>query len=525
MPDDFSTKPSKVYLKPSLEWSSMLIDNLREGYANCKMLYNGHNEPVDWTYLDVNKAFEEIIGIKKITGKKTTEIMPYLKESNPEIFEVFGRVALTGKSEQFKTEIYLLNKWLDITTLSSSKGYFLAIFQNITEQRHSEEEKNKLHEQLLQSQKMDAIGRLVGGIAHDFNNQLTAILGFCNIALGDLGPDNPASQDLIEITKAGEKSASLIRQLMAFARKQVLIPKILNLNELITDIKKMLSQLISENIKIELNLENSLGSIKVDPAQIEQVLLNLIVNARDAMPKGGLLIIETKNVELDEEYAIIHPEVHPGPYVKLEVADTGHGMTQEVLSHIFEPFYTTKEYGKGTGLGLSTVHGIVKQSGGHISVYSEIGKGTSFRIYFPQIFDKAHVLHEKESIKNYTGNETILLVEDEDGVKTVIKRILESNGYKVIEASSSEDALKICRLGDKKIHLLITDVIMSGMDGSELSTQIKKEYPDIKVLFMSGYIEEYIVHRGVLDEGINFMQKPIMQKDLLIKVREVLEKK
>ncbi|MFC1521850.1 ATP-binding protein [Elusimicrobiota bacterium] len=381
-------------------------------------------------------------------------------------------------------------------------------------------------EQLLQSQKMEAIGRLAGGVAHDFNNHLTSIISLTELIKGDLRSDSPVMEDLDVVLASGKKAATLTRQLMAFARKQVLQPKVLILNDLITDSEKILERLIGENIHLVFIREANLGYVKVDPSQIDQVIMNLAINARDAMPQGGKLIFETLNTELSEEYAGTHPEVTAGAYVMLGVSDTGTGINKETLKKIFDPFFTTKEPGKGTGLGLSMAYGIVKQSGGHIAVYSEPGRGTSFKIYFPRIQD---ALGSTEVVKAHNlkpgGSETILVVEDEKGVRYVIVRTLRNYGYKLIEAESAEQALQIAKDYKEKIHLLLTDVVLPGMSGRQLAESFVSLYPDVPVLYMSGYTENAILHHGALDQGIHFLQKPLSPDLLLQKLREILDSK
>ncbi len=378
-------------------------------------------------------------------------------------------------------------------------------------------------EQLRQSQKMEAVGQLAGGIAHDFNNLLTAITGYSELSLRRLQAEDPLHRNIKEIKKAGERAASLTRQLLAFSRKQVLQPKVLALNSIISDVEKMLRRLIGEDIELRTVLEPQLGSVKADPGQIEQVLLNLAVNARDAMPQGGKLTIETANVYLDGEYAAQHIAVKPGHYVMLAVSDTGCGMDEKTQARIFEPFFTTKEAGKGTGLGLSTVYGIVKQSGGNIWVYSEVGRGTTFKVYLPRV-DEGAQEHKRsaEPEDAVQGTGVILLAEDEQMVRKLAREVLEMCGYKVLEAANGGAALLICERHKEPIDLLVTDVIMPEMGGRELATRLSQLRPEMKVLYMSGYTDNAIVHQGVLDEGANFIQKPFSPQTLASKIREVL---
>ena len=379
-----------------------------------------------------------------------------------------------------------------------------------------------LQEQLRQSQKMEAVGRLAGGIAHDFNNFLTVMRGRSQLALMGLKEGDPLRESFEAIDSATTKSANLVRQLLAFSRRQVMQMVVLGLNTLIRDLEKMLRRLIGEDVELLTVLTDDLGKVKADPGQIEQVLLNLAVNARDAMPKGGKLIIETANVELDEAYAHSHVAVKPGHYVMLSVSDTGVGMTPEVKKQAFEPFFTTKERGKGTGLGLATVYGIVKQSGGNIWVYSEPGQGATFKIYLPRVEEALTEEKEKEPPRLFRGVGVILVVEDAEEVRKVVLEVLKSQGYSVLEAADDKDALLICQQYKDTIHLLVSDVVLPGVNGPALARQLVALHPEMKLLFMSGYTEDAIVHHGVLDKGVNYIQKPFTMEGLARKVWEVL---
>jgi PAS domain S-box-containing protein len=383
----------------------------------------------------------------------------------------------------------------------------------------------ELEDQLRQSQKMEAVGQLAGGVAHDFNNLLTVINGYSDLLLRKLSLDELMRLNVEEIRKAGERAASLTRQLLAFSRKQVLQPKVLKLNSVVADVDKMLRRLIGEDINLLTVLEPSLGQIKADPGQIEQVILNLAVNARDAMPQGGQLIIETANVYLDDEYARRHISIHPGRYVMLAVSDTGYGMNAETQERLFEPFFTTKEQGKGTGLGLSTVYGIVKQSGGDIWVYSEVGKGTTIKIYLPRVAEvvESDETRDTAAAELPQGRETVLLAEDEEQVRRIARVILEMNGYHVLEASGGDEALSIYKQHEGQIDLVMTDVVMPQMSGRELAQSLETLQPGIKVLYMSGYTDDAIVRHGLLDQEIAFIQKPFTPEALTYKVREVLD--
>ncbi len=386
-------------------------------------------------------------------------------------------------------------------------------------------ERRALEQQLRQSQKMEAVGRLAGGIAHDFNNLLMVISGYSEFLLDRLGPDPALRGPAQEIAGAAQRASSLTRQLLAFSRKQMMAPKILDLNEVITENLKMLTRVIGEDIDLVMVPAATLGAVRADAGQIDQVIMNLAVNARDAMPSGGKLTIETSNVSLDEEYSRFHAPLRPGDYVMLTISDTGMGMDSETQSHIFEPFFTTKGT-KGTGLGLSTVYGIIKQSGGYIWVYSESGKGTTFKIYLPRVPERAEspaVVSTAESVATEPGTETILLVEDETNLRYLARQFLEKQGYRVIEAADGAVAMQIAVAHEGMIHLLLTDVIMPGMNGRELAQRISEIRPNTKVLYMSGYTENVIGHNGTLDAGVRLLQKPFTLRELKSKVREVLD--
>ena len=383
-------------------------------------------------------------------------------------------------------------------------------------------ERKRLEEQLVQSQKMEAVGTLAGGIAHDFNNLLTAIIGYSQLAASRLNEGDRMFKEIEEIRKAGMRAAELTSQLLAFSRKQVLQSKVINLNTIVENIGKMIGRVIGEDVQLVTSLEPTLGHIKADPGQIEQVIMNLAVNARDAMPHGGKLIIETGEILLDEAYARLHFRVRPGRYVMLAVSDTGLGMDAETQSHIFDPFFTTKEPGKGTGLGLSTVYGIVKQSGGDVWVYSEPGRGTTFKLYLPLAEEEVEESYRELLQTKSTGTETILLVEDETQVRNLAALVLRERGYEVLAASDGDEALRVAEQYAGRIHLLLTDVVMPQMSGKELSEEIKRTRLDIKVLFASGYTNDAVVHHGVLEANMEFIQKPFTPNNLAIKVRQVL---
>ena len=379
--------------------------------------------------------------------------------------------------------------------------------------------------QLLQSQKLEAVGRLAGGISHDFNNLLTVILGYSDLMLRQLSNEDPLRRNVSEIVRASERAAALTRQLLAFSRKQVMQPKVFDVNSVVIELEKMLRRMIGEDVELRVSLQPDLGNIRADPVQLEQVIMNLVVNARDAMPTGGKLSIETTNVFLDQAYVGDHLSGRPGNYVMLAISDTGCGMDRETQQRIFEPFFTTKTLGKGTGLGLSMVYGIVKQSGGNIWVYSEEGRGTTFKIYFPQVNEGGEEYRRAATkIESPRGSETILLVEDADWVRKLARQVLENAGYRVLEAGSADAAIRVIETSNgTKIDLVLTDVIMPGMSGNDMSKRLLKKRPGLPVLYMSGYTDDAIVQHGVLEPGINFIQKPFSPNALALKVRQVLD--
>jgi two-component system cell cycle sensor histidine kinase/response regulator CckA len=402
-------------------------------------------------------------------------------------------------------------------------GASLAIGMDVTERRRAEAALRHAEEQLRQAQKMEAVGRLAGGVAHDFNNLLTAILGSTELLLSGLEPASPLRQDAAEIKKAAERAAGLTRQLLAYSRRQVLQPEVLDLNRVVADMDRMLRRLIGEDVELVTTLAPDLGAVRADRGQLEQVLVNLVLNARDAMPRGGKLTLETTNTELDPGYVEDHTGAKAGPHVLLAVTDTGAGMDPETAAHLFEPFFTTKEVGKGTGLGLATVYGIVKQSDGYIMVYSEPGHGTTFKIYLPRVAAAEPAPPPALRPTVTRGSETVLVVEDEEAVRSLSRRALEAGGYTVLAAADGADAVRLVERYGGPIHLVLTDVVMPGMSGRELADRLVQRRPGLRVLYMSGYPGDAIVHRGALDPGTAFLQKPFMPDDLTRKVREVLD--
>jgi signal transduction histidine kinase len=384
-------------------------------------------------------------------------------------------------------------------------------------------ERKQLERQLLQAQKMEAVGRLAGGVAHDFNNMLTAILGNTGLLLEGLPTLSPLRPDIEEIQGAAQRAAGLTRQLLAFSRKQPQEIRVLDLPEPVADMDKLLRRLLGEDIEVVTKLTKGLGRVRADASQLEQVVVNLAVNARDAMPEGGRLTIETVNAELDDAYVGEHVPVQPGPYVMLAISDTGTGMSAEVLAHVFEPFFTTKEPGKGTGLGLATVYGIVKQTGGYVWCYSEPGQGTTFKTYLPRVEAPVDRLAPRNAVRATRGSETVLVVEDETALRTLVRRVLEKHGYKVLEAPTAVAASDLARDHAGPIHLLLTDVVLPGLGGRPLAAELLVLRTELRVLFMSGYTEDAIAHRGMITANTAFLPKPFTADGLVLKVREVLD--
>ncbi len=399
----------------------------------------------------------------------------------------------------------------------------IAVVRDVSDRKQSEEEKSKLESQLQQAQKMESVGRLAGGVAHDFNNMLSVILGHAELAIMKAGPSHPLSPHLEEIHNAAERSADLTRQLLAFARKQAVTPKVLKLNESVAGMLKMLQRLIGEDISLTWRPGTQLWPVKLDPSQIDQILANLCVNARDAIDNTGRITIETGNKSIDTGYCASNPEAVPGEYVWLTISDDGCGMDKETRNHIFEPFFTTKSVGEGTGLGLSTVYGIVKQNNGFVNVYSEPGQGTTFAVYLPRhTGTSGETATAAVAAPAQHGNETILLVEDEAAILNMATLMLENIGYSVLAASGPAEALRLAAEHSGRFQLLITDVIMPDMNGRDLAKNMLAAHPEVKCLYMSGYTANAIAHHGVLDEGLHFIQKPFTLPDLAAKVRETL---
>ena len=473
----------------------------------------------------VNAAVEAITGVPAVehVGKTVDELL------NDDIAETVDgavgqvlatrqpvvNVPLTGASRNAPTtERHFLSSYFPVTLPGNREGAGSLVLET-TQYR-------QLEEQLLQAQKMEAVGRLAGGVAHDFNNMLTAIMSYSELVLADMESGSPQNADMMEIVKAAEKATALTRQLLAFSRQQVLRPTRVDVNATVDGLRQMMKRTTANNIELTCRLAPDLWTVTADPAELERVIMNLVLNSRDAMSDGGKLIIETSNVNIDDEYASTHANATPGSYVLLAVTDTGTGMSREVRGKLFEPFFTTKEKGKGTGLGLSTVYGIVKLSGGFVWVYSEPDKGTTFRIYLPRSGDVRPRSTLMPPRNRKVGTETILLVEDDDEVRQVATRILRRSGYRVLEASNGADALRVCKSEPEPVDLIVTDIVMPEMGGSELAQRIRETRPDARILFTSGYTGDAVVRQRFLHEGEAFIEKPFTPASLTQKAREVL---
>ncbi|NOT08611.1 MAG: PAS domain S-box protein, partial [Gemmatimonadales bacterium] len=472
---------------------------------------------------------EELLAILELSPEHSPDfefgINIYLPQYRPIVREVFSKCVEEGTP--FEREVQCLTAtgrslWVRVIgePVRNGEGAIIGArgaFQDISDRR-------QLELQFRQAQKMEAVGRLAAGVAHDFNNLLTVINGYSDPSFVELAPDDPSRELLSEIHSAGQRAEGLTRQLLAFSRQQVLEPRVLNLNAIVSDTEKILRRLIGEDVVFVTNLDRTVGGVKADPGQVEQVLMNLVVNARDAMPMGGRLTIETQVVHLDESYCRRVPDLDPGDYVLLAVSDTGCGMDDATQAKIFEPFFTTKGQGKGTGLGLATVHGIVKQSRGHVAVYSEVGQGSTFKVYLPQVSDPFSAARPNAPLAGMpSGTETVLLVEDEGAVRTLACHILRRCGYRVMEAADGQDAVRLAESEAGPIHLLVSDVVMPFLGGRALAERIAATRPDCRVLFLSGYTDDAVIRHGVLEAECAFLQKPFSASSLALKVRSVLD--
>ena len=500
-------------LRSAAQREELLLRTLQVVFFSAKQEKDGLR--IEW----VSEGAEKLCGYKpgEFLGAQDLWLSRIHPEDKERVMADIARLAGTGT---ISAEYRWLTReggyrWV-LASVTSAGGHALGLWLDISERK-------ALELQFRQAQKMEAVGRLAGGVAHDFNNLLTAIGGYAGFLLKSMPPDDERRGDVGEIIKAAEGAASLTKQLLAFSRRQIFQLRVLDCNAVIRNTQKMLKRLIGENIDLALDLAKEETSVKADPGQLEQVIMNLVVNARDAMPKGGKVTIKTENVELDEKYSKMHMEVRQGPHVMISVSDTGCGMNSEVMSHLFEPFFTTKEAGKGTGLGLATVYGIIKQSGGNIYVYSEPGRGATYKIYLPRVTEEVGAATVPAALKALRGKETLLLVEDDDGMRGFALRALRENGYTVIAARNAEEAVKLCEDNAAKISLLLTDTIMPGMNGYELYGILSKRYQGVKVIFMSGYTDAELLNTRLADEKLPFLQKPFSADYLSGKVREVLD--
>jgi len=517
-------------LKEAIEMRDKTLDSLRESEEKYRLMVE---EIKDVIYISDQSGVLTYISpvVESVTGFKPSELIgkhysKLVHEEDLQALKSHFKDALSGKYEPIDYRILTKSgdyRWITASNKPIYEGDRVVgmrgSFTDITESR-------RLQDQLAMAQKMESIGTLAGGIAHDFNNLLTTILGNADILLMEIDRSTPLYEGIRDIKEAGTKASSLTRQLLTFSRKDVIHPAVLNLNEVLAELGKMLKRLIREDVELSIATERDLWDVYIDPTQLEQVIINLAVNARDAMPQGGKLIFEAKNVELDEEYFRSHGlEGTPGPHVLLAISDTGVGMDEATRARIFEPFFTTKEMGKGTGLGLATVYGIVKQNNGFIWVYSEPGKGTTFKVYFPK-WDKGRSSTTRLGSLDRAelrGSETILIVEDDPMLLKVAGNMLRQYGYDTIEVGDSKEALRIAEESAESIDLLLTDVIMPGMGGSDLAERVKLSRPDIKVIYMSGYTDNTIVHNGVLEKDVFLVEKPFTPETLVKKIREVLD--
>ena len=529
---EFDGRPAELILVNDVTQRRRAETELRESTDVLRAVVN--DSPLAIIVLDLdlavtrwNPAAERLLGwsAEEMLGKSYSVVIP--KEKLGEHHElredaVSGRVTMDVQTRRLRKDGSLIDVSLSVTVLRDAVGAvrgFAVVLADVTERR-------RLEAQFRQAQKMEAVGQLAGGIAHDFNNLLTVITSYSGLLLADLPADSAMRADVQQISGAANRAATLTRQLLAFSRQQILRPQVLALNSVVAGLEPMLRRLVREDIEIATSLDASLGAVEADPGQVEQVMVNLVVNARDAMPDGGTLTIQTANAVFDAESMLRHSDtaIAPGQYVMLAVSDTGTGMTPDIQARVFEPFYTTKEPGLGTGLGLSTVYGIVKQSDGYIWVYSEPGRGTTFRIYLPRVdTEPEHGTRDGSHGAHLAGHETVLVVEDDAALRAVACRAIRSHGYEVLEAQNGREALEICDRHEKQIHLVVSDVVMPEMGGGDLAHRIAASHPDIKILLMSGYTRDVVARESIIRDGSAFIEKPFTLDKLAEKMREVLD--
>jgi two-component system, cell cycle sensor histidine kinase and response regulator CckA len=526
-------------LRAEIEERSRVEQALRESEERYRLLINDVQDYAIYLLDQEGRVRSWNLGAGRIYGYDSEEILglpfeTFYAEDSRRSGKPDGMIRVARTDGRSEAECWHLRKdgtplWVDVTLTALRDAEekvrgFSVIIRDKTERRRVEDELKQKEDELYQSRKLEAVGRLAGGVAHDFNNLITGIIGISQDLQSELPPGDHRYEDLEEIIKAANRASGLTKQLLAFGRRQVAAPIVVNLNTIIKDMDRMLRRLIGEDLDFVTVLDPDLGNVKADPGQLEQIIINLVLNSRDAMGGGGKITIQTSNVELTEDYAKRHFELKPGPHILFTVSDTGSGMDPETQAHIFEPFFTTKSHDKGTGLGLATVYGIVKQNGGDILFYSNPGTGTTFKIYLPRVSDPAMVDRRKEPrgiIK--LGTETILVVEDESIVRRTAVKSLHKLGYTVLEAANGKEALEVCASYHKPIHLLLTDVIMPGLNGRQLAEMVSPNRPEMKILYMSGYTENIIVQRGLLKPGIAFIEKSFTSDALSRKVREVLD--
>ncbi len=509
----------------SEERYAALFNNMNEGVALHRLIFDENGRPINYIILDMNRRFEKMLSIQREEALHQPAEKVFGTEGPPLLAE-FAEPVVSGKPAFLEIYSQRHGRHFRISVAPIGSGHFATILNDVTDRKRAEEERIQLIEQLQQSQKMESVGRLAGGVAHDFNNLLTIINGYLELLLSDPSLSDTHRRQLSQVQDAGQQAANLTQQLLAFSRRQVIQPKTVNLNRLIQETEEMIRRLIGEDIEFVLHLDTDLPLIKADPGQMHQVLINLVANARDAMPKGGTLRLQTKYVVLDADDCVAHAEATPGPHAVLSVSDTGVGIEAADLPRIFEPFFSTKEKDKGTGLGLSMVYGIIKQNQGWIQTCSELGKGATFEIYLPKAPEEEECVESEAkpaSSSMASGKETILLVEDQPSVRSLAVTVLSGCGYRILEAAEGQDALRIADDFPGKIDLLLTDVVLPGMTGKELADRLIVRRPETKVLFVSGYTDDIIAYHGVLQDGVAYLAKPYTPRIISDKVREILD--